>query len=85
MLFLTRHAAPPPQMQILAARRSAAQRQGMLVDLTVEAPEAELAAAQAELCLTYVSRLDMLPPAPPPLNADHGGPSLCSTASRHAG
>lgn len=36
-------------MQILAVRRTAAARQGMFVDLTVEAPEAELAAAQAEL------------------------------------
>jgi hypothetical protein len=36
-------------LQILAVRRSAAARQGLLVDLTTEAPEAELAAAQAEL------------------------------------
>lgn len=36
-------------MQILAVRRTAAARQGLLVDLTTEAPEDELAAAQAEL------------------------------------
>lgn len=36
-------------LQILAVRRNAAARQGLLVDLTTEAPEAELAAAQAEL------------------------------------
>jgi hypothetical protein len=36
-------------VQILAVRRTAAARQGLLVDLTTEAPEDELAAAQAEL------------------------------------
>lgn len=40
---------PLPPLQILVVRRSAAARAGLLVDLTTEAPEEELAAAQAEL------------------------------------